>query len=70
MVVFNVTVGIFMTVQKFVAILWVEFFTELGQNVTQFVGGDLARAVFVEDLKYWYYSTLWAPLPVMPEVLQ
>ena len=52
MVVFNVTVGIFMTVQKFVAILWVEFFTELGQNVTQFVGGDLARAVFVEDLKY------------------
>ena len=51
-VVFNVTVGIFMTVQKFVAILWVEFFTELGQNVTQFVGGDLARAVFVEDLKY------------------
>ena len=52
MVVFNVTVGIFMTVQKFVAILWVEFFTELGQNVTEFVSGDLARTVFVEDLKH------------------
>lgn len=52
MVVFNVTVGIFMTVQKFVTILWVEFFTELGQNVTEFVSGDLARTVFVEDLKY------------------
>ena len=65
MVVFNVTVGIFMTVQKFVAILWVEFFTELGQNVTEFVSGDLARTVFVEDLKYIFiYHVFVSSLPV------
>ena len=65
MVVFNVTVGIFMTVQKFVTILWVEFFTELGQNVTEFVSGDLARTVFVEDLKHIFiYHVFVSSLPV------
>merc|ERR1712227_948866 len=64
MVVFNVTVGIFMTIQKFVAILRVQFFTELGQNVTEFVSGDLTRTVFVEDLQafeeFFIASWIWS----------
>merc|ERR1711962_26904 len=63
MIVFNVTISIFMTVKKFVTILWVEFFTKLGQNMTKFISGDLARAVFVEDLQafeeFFIASWIW-----------